>query len=471
MIFASLTFLIYFLPTYLLFYFGTKTTKQRNWVLIFFSLIFYAWGEPLYVFLLIIYTFLDFQFAKKIESTQKEKIKKIWLIISICLSLSLLCYFKYLILIIGVISDASGLRLNLKVPDLPLGISFYIFQSISYVLDVYYEKSASQKKYFNYLLYISLFHQLVAGPIVRYPEISEQINKRSSTYDSIILGFYRFSKGLFKKVVFANVAAQIVTVCIPESNINWTSVGLIIGVMLFAIQIYYDFSGYSDMAIGLGQMIGFKYLENFNYPFVSKSIKEFWTRWHISLGSFIRDYFYTPVNYNLRRFKRVGPYLIVVLSFFISGLWHGASYNFILWGLYFGLLIVIEDLFLIKLLGKVGDLVKHIYTLFFLFFSFALFYFTDLYDLKQFFKCISDRENYRLESDLFNEIIENKTILIAALVFLFPLQKLKRRLINNYNLIPIKIIHFKFLLTIFMLSISILFLVSYSFNPFIYFRF
>jgi alginate O-acetyltransferase complex protein AlgI len=471
MIFANLTFLIYFLPIYLICYFSFKTIEQRNWVLIIFSLIFYAWGEPLYLSLLVIYTLFNFYFANKIETTQNEKYKTTWLIISISLSLSSLVYFKYLNFFFSTLTDLTGIKIQFGKIQLPLGISFYTFQSISYTLDVYYEKIKSQKKYFHYLLYISLFHQLIAGPIVRYTDIALQINERKSSFETILNGFYRFSKGLFKKVVFANTAAQIVKVGIPETSDNWNTLGLVIGVVFFAIQIYYDFSGYSDMALGLGTMIGFKYSENFNYPFISKSIKEFWSRWHISLSTFIRDYFYTPINYNLRKYRKTGPYIAVMLAFLASGLWHGASYNFIIWGVYFGILIVLEELILIRLLNKFGIFFKYLYMFIALFFSFALFYFTKFYDLKLFFINIFFKHNLKIENDLIIILMENKITLIIAILLVFPLKIIKNKIHKVIIKSKIKSFRYKFLCTLLFLTISISFLISYSFNPFIYFRF
>ncbi|MCA9637701.1 MAG: MBOAT family protein, partial [Myxococcales bacterium] len=334
MVFASLVFLYVFLPLNLLTYYGLRRESHRNLALIAASLIFYAWGEPVWVSLLILSSALDYVHALIIERWRGSGWAKAALASSIVTNLGLLGAFKYSGFLARGLNDAFGLGLSVPEFALPIGISFYTFQALSYVADVYRGEVAAQRSYLKFLLFLSLYHQLVAGPIVRYVHIAREIAERRHTLADFSGGITRFCVGLFKKVCIANVAGQLVMRTMEVDPGGLSVAEGWFGLLMFSLQIYYDFSGYSDMAIGLGMLFGFHYHENFNYPYVARSAAEFWRRWHISLGSFFRDYLYIPLGGRRRR-----PIRNLLIVWGLTGLWHGASWNFVLWGLYFGVLI------------------------------------------------------------------------------------------------------------------------------------
>ena len=328
MVFSSLIFLYLFLPACVILYFLRPSISYKNWVLVIFSLIFYAWGEPVYVLVLVFSALVNYFFGRLIGDTTSRRRAKGLMIGSVVFNLVLLGYFKY----IGfLVENLNLLGLHLPVPQvaLPIGISFYTFQTLSYVIDVYRGQVSVQRSYRDFLLYVSLFPQLIAGPIVRYSEIEPQMAVRKINYSSIFYGVLRFSIGLGKKVLIANYAGNIATQMLDGNLATSTTLGGWLGILMYTFQIYFDFSGYSDMAIGLGRMFGFRYAENFDLPYTSHSITEFWRRWHISLGSFFRDYVYIPLGGNRRH-----QILNLLIVWTLTGLWHGASWNFALWGLY-----------------------------------------------------------------------------------------------------------------------------------------
>ena len=374
-VFSNLFFLYVFLPLNLILYYMSKRRGYRNAVLVVFSLIFYAWGEPVWVSLLVLSTLMNYLCGLGIDRCLSRRGARGMLVFGLLFNLGLLGFFKYSGFVVENLNAVTGLSLPVPAVVLPIGISFYTFQAISYIVDVYRGEVAPQRSYGRLLLYISLYPQLVAGPIVRYSDIDNEIAQRRTDMRDICGGVGRFIVGLGKKVLVANIAGQLVsqyaTPAGPASVLSaWFAM------LMFAIQIYFDFSGYSDMAIGLGRMFGFHYLENFNYPYIAKSITEFWRRWHISLGSFFRDYVYIPMGGNRRH-----QALNLLVVWFLTGLWHGASWNFVLWGLYFGVLLVLEKLFLGKLLGKLPGVFSHLYLLFAVAVSWTIFYFTDLGEL------------------------------------------------------------------------------------------
>lgn len=472
MVFASLSFLLVFLPLSLLVYALFKDIRVKNWILIIFSLLFYAWGEPVWVLLLILTTIIDFSMAKLIEKYEDTLKSKIFLWISIGLSLGALIFFKYTGFILGNFKNVTGILIDYPKVDLPIGISFYTFQSISYIIDVYNGKVKAQKNYSNYLLFISLFHQLVAGPIVRYTDIEKQIGSRSVTIADVSSGTSRFIWGLFKKVFFANTAAVIVSGYLEGELNNLTVIECLFGLSMFAIQLYYDFSGYSDMAIGMGRMIGFTYNENFNFPYASKSVKEFWSRWHVSLGTFLRDYLFTPLSFKCKKWGKAGLIYSLFLTFFLSGLWHGASWNFIFWGLYFAIFIILEEWFLVKWMQKVGNLIQHVYLIIVIVFSYSLFYFVDFSRLIDFYRVLFGSNTPWYNLNMLEVINQNGLWIILSLFFLFPWGKnIGHYIQNKFKFASIAVQWLRPLANLLMLLVSISYLVVKSYNPFLYFRF
>ncbi|MCI9000350.1 MAG: MBOAT family protein [Clostridia bacterium] len=366
MVFSSITFLFYFLPIVLAIYYMVPN-KFKNIVLLMASLVFYFYGEPNYIWLIISSIILTYIFGRLIDQYKKQS--KIWLILSIVTIIGLLIYFKYINFIIENLNLIRYHKISFVYIALPIGISFYVFQMVSYLVDVYKQKAKVQKNILKLAMYISLFPQLIAGPIVRYTTIEEQIEKRSYTFEKFSLGVRRFIIGLGKKVLIADVLGQLNTIILGSNEMS------VLYYWLYAIsgmlQIYFDFSGYSDMAIGLGKMFGFEFLENFNYPYMATSITDFWRRWHISLSSWFRDYVYIPLGGNqVSKIKWLRNILIVWM---LTGLWHGAAWNFVIWGLYFGILLIIEKLFLEKQLKKIPVSLARIYTLLIVMISFIIF--------------------------------------------------------------------------------------------------
>ena len=391
MVFSNLFFLYFFLPLNLICYFLAKSIHVRNGILIVFSLFFYAWGEPRYVPLLVGMVLINWIFGLMIEKYRGQKLAKAGLIGACICSLTLLGIFKYLTLILGTIHDLFGLPSVVPQILLPIGISFYTFQLLSYVVDVYRGEVEAQTHFFRLLLYTSLFHQCIAGPIVRYKDISEEILYRQINRGEVARGINRFAAGLAKKAVLANtcglLADQFILTDAAVADVSQftqnaaalsakPAVILWMGVLFFMLQIYLDFSAYSDMAIGMGLMIGFHYKENFNYPYLSSTVSEFWRRWHISLGSFFRDYVYIPLGGSRKGLGRTILNLFVVWA--LTGLWHGASWNFVLWGLYFFIFIALERLFLNKVFARLPGFVSHIYLLIVVYFGWILFRFKNM---------------------------------------------------------------------------------------------
>ena len=421
MVFSSLFFVYFFLAITLAAYFLCKKIKAKNTVLVIASLVFYAWGEPLWVGLLVFSAFLNWAAALLIDKYRGGKGATVIAGIAILIDLAFLIVFKYSGFIVENINGL--LHTGIPVPQIvmPIGISFFTFQAISYVLDVLWETVPAQKKYARFLLYLSLFPQLIAGPIVRYSVIEKEITSRTSTPADISEGAMRAIVGLSKKVILANNLSAIVTQFFGTDITNLSFLGTWYGVIIYSLYVYFDFSGYSDIAIGLGRMFGFHFNENFNYPFICKTISEFWQRWHISLSSFFRDYlFYMPI------FGRPRKYLNLFLVWFCTGMWHGASWNFIFWGLYFGIFIFIETLIGKKKLKKWNKIWTHIYSKLIIIVGFGIFYFTDLSQLGRFFANISGISmltNGNAFTDLMtrNSLLNNLFLIIFAIVASMPL--------------------------------------------------
>jgi len=482
MVFSSLFFLYLFLPLNLICYFLAPGIRAKNIVMLVFSLLFYAWGEPIYLLLLLGMALADWLIAIYISKCEQKSAKSKLGIAAMCVvNLGLLSVFKYGTFFLENLRNISGFPESIPNILLPIGISFYTFQLMSYVIDVYNGNTKAQKNYFTLLLYVSLFHQCVAGPIVRYTDVENQIFNRKVDNSLLSCGVWRFCIGLAKKSVLANVCGSLADAFLVKDGVanslaiieERSVIAVWIGVLAYMLQIYLDFSAYSDMAIGMGQMIGFKYCENFDYPYMSRSVSEFWRRWHISLGSFFRDYLYIPLGGN--RAGRVRTVINLFVVWFFTGMWHGASWNFVLWGLYFFMFIVLEKLFLGKLLNK-NKVLSHIYLLVVVYFGWILFRFKDMSLLTATLKSMFGLNNnafYNFETGTL--LLNNILILIIALISVTPLLRniannFKRKAINNQIIFNVYSV-LRVIWPIVLLLLSTAALVGDSYNPFLYFQF
>ena len=403
MVFSSLLFLYAFLPVCLLLYFLVPGLKGKNIVLLCASLVFYAWGEPVYVFLMLAVAALNWGFGLLLEKKRSKGL----LALCVALNLASLVVFKYAGFLVENCNALFGAAFRVPQISLPIGISFYTFQALSYSVDVYRKDVGVQRSYWKFLLYVSMFPQLIAGPIVRYVDVAAQIESRESDPENVFRGVTRFCVGLGKKVLLADHVGQVADQLLGGSFTGATTLGIWLGALMYMFQIYFDFSGYSDMAIGLGRIFGFRYMENFKLPYTSKSISEFWRRWHISLSSFFRDYVYIPLGGN-----RKHVYLNLFIVWALTGLWHGASWNFVLWGLYFFVLLCIERL-LKKQLSKIPKPVRHVLTLLLILISWNVFYHTDLGRLRESFAIFFGFAGSGFTSETTNMLLRNNLPLIA----------------------------------------------------------
>lgn len=403
MVFSSLLFLYAFLPVCLLLYFLVPGLKGKNIVLLCASLVFYAWGEPVYVFLMLAVAALNWGFGLLLEKKRSKGL----LALCVALNLASLVVFKYAGFLVENCNALFGAAFRVPQISLPIGISFYTFQALSYSVDVYRKDVGVQRSYWKFLLYVSMFPQLIAGPIVRYVDVAAQIESRESDPENVFRGVTRFCVGLGKKVLLADHVGQVADQLLGGSFTGATTLGIWLGALMYMFQIYFDFSGYSDMAIGLGRIFGFRYMENFKLPYTSKSISEFWRRWHISLSSFFRDYVYIPLGGNRRH-----VYLNLFIVWALTGLWHGASWNFVLWGLYFFVLLCIERL-LKNQLPKIPKPVRHILTLLLILISWNVFYHTDLGRLRESFAIFFGFAGSGFTSETTNMLLRNNLPLIA----------------------------------------------------------
>ncbi|MGY5267189.1 MBOAT family O-acyltransferase [Paraclostridium bifermentans] len=466
MVFSNTLFLYLFLPINLILYYAVKSRKWKNFILIIFSLAFYAWGEPVWIFLLIFSSLVDYGHGLFIEKYRGTKLAKIGLLSSICINLGLLITFKYSAFLYENLNTIFNLSLEIPKFSLPIGISFYTFQTLSYTVDVYKGDVKAQKNFSKFLMYVSLYHQLVAGPIVRYSDVEEEIESRVITVENFSRGISRFTIGLAKKVLIANVAGQFVTQYMNSDLSSITVLEAWFGIAMFTIQIYFDFSGYSDMAIGLGKMFGFTYMENFNYPYISKSATEFWRRWHISLGSFFRDYVYIPLGGN-----RNNIIFNLFVVWFLTGIWHGASWNFILWGLYFGILVYLEKKILFRVLNKIPKIFSHIYLIVALLVGWTLFYFTDVNRAFEYIKILFGFTNNEFTNNELKLVFTNNIYwILIAIVASTPIYPYLKQYIGQSR---IKIFGqvVEVLLNVVIMICCTSMLIASSYNPFLYFRF
>ncbi|MDE5965980.1 MAG: MBOAT family protein [Lachnospiraceae bacterium] len=493
MLFSSTTFLFLFLPVTLMLYYAVPRTKGnvkksghtlRNFVLLFVSLIFYGWGEPIYIVLMLVSIFVgyvtgfmvyspasaDTAEAAEPHKTGKSGRAKAGLLIALIYNIGVLAVFKYTDFFIENLNNWFGLDISLLKLALPLGISFYSFQMMSYTIDVYRSDAKLQRNFISLAAYLTLFPQLIAGPIVRYQTVADQIDERRESFDDFSRGVCRFVAGLGKKVLLANTIGELYTtlsVLPPEENsvcLAW------LASFAFTFQIYFDFSGYSDMAIGLGKMFGFSFLENFNYPYISKSITEFWRRWHISLSSWFRDYVYIPLGGSRAGTAKTVRNIFIV--WFLTGFWHGAAWNFIIWGLYFFVLLMIEKLFLLKRLSKCPSWMQHVYTLFFVNLSWVIFSYDSLGTLQNALKNMFGFGGLPFYNTMTGYyMLAYLTIFIILILASTPYPK---QLYGKWVLADKKEIASSVLqavLAFFVLFLSTACLASDSFNPFLYFRF
>lgn len=471
MVFSSLNFMYLFLPICLLLYFILHGIKARNYLLLAMSLLFYAWGEPKWIILMIMTTLIDYGAGLLVDQYRGQKLAKWALAGSVVITLSFLAVFKYLGFFNQNLNQIFGAELPTQIFNLPIGISFYTFQAITYVVDVYRGKAQVQRSYANLLLYVALFPQLIAGPIVRYTDIAAQLENREMTLPGFSKGITRFVTGLGKKVLLANIAGQVATSLIGGDLSKASVLGAWLGIFAYTFQIYFDFSGYSDMAIGLGHMFGFTYVENFNYPYISKSITEFWRRWHISLSTFFRDYVYIPLGGN-RRHQLRNMFIVWALT----GLWHGASWNFVLWGLYYFVFLAIEKLFLGKFLEKLPAVVRHVYALFIIVIGWVFFYFDDVSRLGQMLKLMFGFSGQAGVLPTDTVLLKNHLVFfLVAIIACIPVSKLVKALLIRFSRKgPVQESlagAAGILYDVALLFFSTAALVGASYNPFLYFRF
>ena len=467
MVFSSLTFLLLFLPAVLLVYY-LAPRQGRNAVLFLFSLLFYAWGEPIYVCLMLFSTALDYTCGQLVEKYRGTSKQKLGLIISVCVNLGLLFFFKYTDFFIGTINGLFGVNIPQLHLPLPIGISFYTFQTMSYTIDVYRGEAKLQRNILSFGAYVSLFPQLIAGPIVRYQDIANQLDGRVHSFDKFGDGVKRFVTGLGKKVLLANNIGLLWSAISKTDAAELTAVGAWLGLVAFAFQIYFDFSGYSDMAIGLGRMFGFEFLENFNYPYVAKSVTEFWRRWHISLGTWFRDYVYIPLGGNRGGLARQLRNIAVV--WLLTGFWHGAAWNFVLWGVWFGLLLVCEKLFLLKWLKKAPVIVGQLYTKLAVLLSWVLFTFDDLGKGWAYFRAMLGAGAGFINTAALYQLLSYLPLLAVCAVTSTPLMK---RLYERMNAAWGQglLVTADAARVLVLSALSVAYLISGSYNPFLYFRF
>lgn len=466
MVFSSIVFLYIFLPIMLLIYFIVPN-KFKNAVMIVASLIFFAWGEIRYIFIMLLLAVMDYVCGNKINKYMDNPTKKrIFFFIDVGTNLLILFFFKYADFIITSINSITNLNIPLLNIPLPIGVSFNTFQSLSYIIDVYRGTVKCEKSFYNYLAYTMLFPQIIAGPIVRYETVDKELEVKNISIDNFSLGIKRFIVGLGKKVLIANNIGALWNTIEQGQISNLTFVLAWFGIIAFALQIYFDFSGYSDMAIGLAKMFGMDFDENFNFPYISKSITEFWRRWHITLSSWFRDYVYIPLGGNRKGFaKQIRNILIV---WFLTGAWHGASWNFILWGLYFGVILILEKLIILKLLDKCGKIFSHIYAIILILIGWVIFAFEDLQKIGAYFGAMFNITNFVNNEALYYLRNYGLIAIIGIICSTMLVKKLLVKL-DESNKIGIKIIEVVVYIGILILCTASL--VTDTFNPFLYFRF
>ncbi len=459
MIFSSITFLFFFLVITLAVYYLLPRKFKNGWLLLT-SLFFYGYGEPVYILLMVFS--ITVNYIVGLLMAKYEKKKKLFLIIGIIINLLLLGYFKYIGFFTGIINTFFS-NVAVKTVALPIGISFYTFQIMSYLIDLYRGKCTVQKNIVMFGTYVTMFPQLIAGPIVRYRDIELQLENRKETFEMFSNGVRLFVIGLCKKVLIANNMGALFDALVAEGDASGVP-GHIVAMLAFTFQIYFDFSGYSDMARGLGNMFGFSFLENFNYPYVSQSITEFWRRWHMSLSTWFKEYVYIPLGGNRKGAAR--QILNIMIVWALTGLWHGASWNFVLWGLYYGILLIIEKLFLKKVLERSPRFLRHIYAMVIVMLGWMLFQFTDMTELTAFFRGLFTG-GFGVSNNAMYEIVTYIPLLVIAAFASLPVAKNLWTKHKDDKAMP----YIETALVIFALVLCTAALVTSTYNPFLYFRF
>ena len=459
MIFSSITFLFFFLVVTLAVYYLLPRKFKNGWLLLT-SLFFYGYGEPVYILLMVFS--ITVNYIVGLLMARYEKKKKLFLIIGIIINLLLLGYFKYIGFFTGIINTFFS-NIAVKTVALPIGISFYTFQIMSYLIDLYRGKCTVQKNIVMFGTYVTMFPQLIAGPIVRYRDIELQLENRKETFEMFSNGVRLFVIGLCKKVLIANNMGALFDALVAEGDASGIP-GHIVAMLAFSFQIYFDFSGYSDMARGLGNMFGFSFLENFNYPYVSQSITEFWRRWHMSLSTWFKEYVYIPLGGNRKGAAR--QILNIMIVWALTGLWHGASWNFVLWGLYYGILLIIEKLFLKKVLERSPRFLRHIYAMVIVILGWMLFQFTDMADLGNFFHGLFT-SSFTVSNNAIYSIVTYIPLLVIATFASLPTAKNLWEKHKDDKAAP----YIETVLIICALVLCTAALVTSTYNPFLYFRF
>lgn len=467
MVFSSMTFLCVFLPVVFLLYYIIPSLKCRNILLIIFSLLFYAYGEPVYVLLMIVSTVMNYVFGRMLDE-KRQGHRRLVLVLAVVCNLGMLGFFKYTDMLISTGNTLLHLEMKLTHLALPVGISFFTFQAMSYVIDVYRGEAQMQKNYLNVLLYISFFPQLIAGPIVKYHDIQMQINERNADFEEIASGFRRFTVGLGKKVLISNTMALVADGIFAAGSAEVNAFGAWIGAFAYMMQIYYDFSGYSDMAIGLGHMFGFTFLENFEYPYISRNIKEFWRRWHISLSTWFKEYLYIPLGGN--RKGKVRTCVNKIIVFLCTGLWHGANWTFVVWGAFHGLFQLLEEALPLRKLPKV---LGHTYAVIVVCAGFVIFRADTIHEgIGMIGQMFAGWDFAAVKMSVALQYLTPMFILMAivAVIGCVPLSGWIRRKTEGQAVVsllrPLSYVGSLLLLVLCMLSLA-----SGAYNPFIYFRF
>ena len=481
MVFSDLFFIFAFIPSFALLYIlaslidkkmktspDTPYNRTKNWVLVLFSLLFYAWGEPVYVFLMLFSVLVNFIAGRVIDRSDRHR--KMALVIGLICNILILGVFKYLGFFGSILADL-GISVALPTLALPIGISFYTFQSISYLIDVYRRESPAQKRYADLLLYISMFPQLIAGPIVRYDTVATEITDRHVTANDVADGAFRFLVGLGKKVIIANQLSEVADQFLVGGIGNLSTTGAWVGILAFTLQIYFDFSGYSDMAIGIGRCLGFHFKENFNHPYCCNSITDFWRRWHMSLGSFFRDYVYIPLGGN-RRHQAWNIFVV----WFLTGMWHGASWNFIIWGVYFGFIVAVEKYTILRLKNRMFTPLLHLYSLILVVIGWGIFYFEDFSQMTVFFHSFFGLGETFTDFASQVAVMDKFWLFLFALVLCMPVRKLiadtTERILKNHSImLNGAILVGRTVLSLAVLVLSVALLVGATNNAFLYTRF
>ena len=481
MVFSDLFFIFAFIPSFALLYIlaslidkkmktspDTPYNRTKNWVLVLFSLLFYAWGEPVYVFLMLFSVLVNFIAGRVIDRSDRHR--KMALVVGLICNILILGVFKYLGFFGSILADL-GISVALPTLALPIGISFYTFQSISYLIDVYRRESPAQKRYADLLLYISMFPQLIAGPIVRYDTVATEITDRHVTANDVADGAFRFLVGLGKKVIIANQLSEVADQFLVGGIGNLSTTGAWVGILAFTLQIYFDFSGYSDMAIGIGRCLGFHFKENFNHPYCCNSITDFWRRWHMSLGSFFRDYVYIPLGGN-RRHQAWNIFVV----WFLTGMWHGASWNFIIWGVYFGFIVAVEKYTILRLKNRMFTPLLHLYSLILVVIGWGIFYFEDFSQMTVFFHSFFGLGETFTDFASQAAVMDKFWLFLFALVLCMPVRKLiadtTERILKNHSImLNGAILVGRTVLSLAVLVLSVALLVGATNNAFLYPRF